>query len=155
MVVIGRIINQRIRKKNNDTNGDQYPILDDANCSEDDDGKIVENRTLAAQENTRNSPTFLDGQESISVITINPNNLKVERSSLSDSQVQNFPEEVQEYEQILSSLQTGAPQDSIDENHNDTTSSQGINSSVSAHHGGGINKWAWKQFAQTFRDSCD
>ena len=148
MVVIGRIINQRIRKKNNDTNGDQYPILDDANCSEDDDGKIVENRTLAAQENTRNSPTFLDGQESISVITINPNNLKVERSSLSDSQVQNFPEEVQEYEQILSSLQTGAPQDSIDENHNDTTSSQGINSSVLAHHGGGINKWAWKQFAQ-------
>ena len=140
-MVIGRIINQRIRKKT-DAVEDQRPILNDSNCIDEDSKSSVENRTLAAQENTRNSPTVMHQQhENISVITIHPNNNDIETS-------QNFPEEVQEYEQILSSLQSGKAQDMIDDNINDTSSSSHDQVSVSTHSGDGVNLWAWKQLAQ-------
>ena len=96
VVVIGRIINQRIRKKNA-SNIDQQPILDDENVGDEDERRSTDNCTLAAQENTRNSPTKSQGQESISVITINPKSLKVEESSANQTNQQNnFPEKVQE-----------------------------------------------------------
>ena len=88
VVVIGRIINERIRKKNA-SNIDQQPILDDGNVGDEDERRSTDNCTLAAQENTRNSPTKSQGQESISVITINPKSLKVEESPTSQTNQQN------------------------------------------------------------------
>ena len=148
VVVIGRIINQRIRKKNA-SNIDQQPILDDENVGDEDERRTTDNCTLAAQENTRNSPTKSQGQESISVITINPNSLKVEETSANQTNQQNnFPEEVQEYEQILTSLQsrTSPVGDNVEDNHDDARSnSSGSNSTEMSD---GMNKWAWTQLAE-------
>ena len=84
VVVIGRIINQRIRK-DDANNNDQQPILDDENVDDDVETATSDNHALAAQENTRNSPTKSDGRESISVITINPNSLNVEVTSVNET----------------------------------------------------------------------
>ena len=146
VVVIGRIINQRIRK-DNANNNDQQPILDDENVNDEDETATSDNHVLAAKENTRNSPTKSDGRESISVITINPNSLKVEETSVNETNQQNnFPEEVQEYEQILTSLQSRtAAQES---NHDDTASTSVVSGSMDSMNEGGFNFMAWTQFAE-------
>ena len=58
VVVVGRIIHQRIRKKKQNFD-DQVAILDDTSCVVEDNVSMVQNDTLAARENTRNSPTPL------------------------------------------------------------------------------------------------
>ena len=150
VVVIGRVINQRIRKKNS-SNSDQQPILDDEIVGEEDERRSAENHILAAQQNSRNGPTIRESQENISVITINPKSLKVEEASADQTHHQNnFPEEIQEYEQILTSLKsrTNQQEDSVENNHDDSTStSQGTDSLVSRKEGG-INVWAWNQLAE-------
>ena len=146
VVVIGRIINQRIRK-DNANNDDQQPILDDENVNDDVETATSDNHALAAQENTRNSPTKSDGRESISVITINPNSLKVEETSANETNQQNnFPEEVQEYEQILTSLQSRTA--ARDNNHDDTASTSLGSGSMNSIKEEGCNFMAWTQLAE-------
>ena len=150
VVVVGRIINQRIRKKKQNFD-DQVAILDDSSCVVEDDDTMVQNDTLAARENTRNSPTpLLEKEETISVIKINPDSMEVEESQGTTTIQNNFPEEVQEYEQILSSLQSGAAaQGSVDDVHEDANSASSQNlTSDSSNYSDTSYIWAWKQLAQ-------
>ena len=75
VVVISRIINLRIRKRNEEV-VEQQNILDDVNCNEDDSQGGIENCVLSGQENaTSNSTRYVTQHRHISENTQHTSNI--------------------------------------------------------------------------------